>query len=551
MISSEDTFTLAVAAARSAAARVPDQLADVRELDDGVLLASQRELSELRRIVDARSSLVAGEIAYRSRRELGYTGLAQKQGFQSAEKLIQSATGSSRRDATTLVTAGTLVHEAMIADSADPDTGEIPEGFSVREPWLAAVGAAVAKGLLTIDAARAIRSGLGEPRSDGPGGSELGSSELGCDGSGVTAAALAGAVDELLLANDHSPNGLNSDELYRRARDMRDELDEAGIAQREQVLYSQRSLRRTMRPNGLSRYTLDPDLEMSAWLDDVYDKLTSPRRGGPRFVDAGDREWSEAIATDTRSTEQYLHDAFMGILHKGVDTDLTEAQAAENNVGSATTGTAKSGTAQSGTAQSGTAQFGTAQSGTGASARRRPRIIGSRVPAVRVLVTEEALRSRTGHGRIEGSDIPVSIESVERAVCLGGTIFVGVDKRGNIIDLGRESRLFTTYQKVALAVRDGGCMFDGCDRAAGWTEAHHINHWARDGGKTDVADGILLCRHHHMLVHNNHWEIVRKDGAYWLIPPPDIDREQTPRKLVSKSAVMRDFRREQRLRDSA
>lgn len=539
----EDNFILAVAAARTAAACVPDQLADVRELDDEMLLASQRQLADLRRIVDARSSLVAGEIAHRSRRELGYAGLAQKQGFQSAEKLVQSTTGSTRRDATTLVTAGTLVHEAMIADSVDPVTGEIPDGFAVREPWLAAVGVSVARGLLGIDAARAIRSGLGEPSCDGPGlgGREVGGSERGGDGSGVTAAALADAVDELLLANDHSPNGLNADELYRRARDMRDELDEAGIAQREQVLYSQRSLRRTVRPNGLSRYTLDPDLEMSAWLDDVYDKLTSPRRGGPRFVDPGDREWSDAIATDTRSTEQYLHDAFMGILRKGVDTDLAEARAAENEAGSDTTGTGQSGTSPS----------GTRQSGTGASARRRPRIIGSRVPAVRVLVTEESLRSRTGHGRIEGSDIPVSIGSVERAVCLGGTISVGVDKRGNIIDLGRESRLFTTHQKVALAVRDGGCMFDGCDRSAGWTEAHHINHWARDGGKTDVADGILLCRHHHMLVHNNHWEIVRKDAVYWLIPPPDIDPSRKPRKLKSKSAIVRDFQREQRARESA
>lgn len=511
--------------------RVPERVTDVRELGDEILLASQRELSELRRIVDARSSLVAGEIAYRSRRELGYAGLAQKQGFRSAEKLVQSATGSTRRDASTLVTAGTLVHESMIADAVNPETGELPDGFIVREPWLAAVGAAVALGLLTVDAARAIRSGLGEPGSDASAnGGVPASSEEGGGGLGVSAAALADAVTELLSVNDRHPYGFNADEFYRRAREMRDELDEAGIAQREQLLYSQRSLRRTMRPNGLSRYTLDPDLEMSAWLDDVYDKVTSPRRGGPRFVDIGDREWSDAIASDTRSTEQYLHDAFIGLLRKGVDTDLAEARIAEARI------------AESDARASGVAN---------ASRRRTPRIIGSRVPAVRVLVNEESLRRRTGHGRIEGTEIPVSIETVERTICAAGTVLVGVGDQGNIIDLGRESRLFTTQQKVALATRDGGCMFEGCERPAGWTEAHHIIHWARDGGRTDVSDGILLCRHHHMLVHNNHWEIVRKDATYWLIPPPDIDPEQKPRKLASKSAALRDFQREQRLKQSA
>lgn len=509
-------------------ARIPDQLVDVRELEDSVLLASQRELSDLRRIIDARSSLLAGEIAFRSRRELGYSGLAQRQGFQSAEKLVQSATGSTRRDASTLVTAGTLVHESMNADTADPATGEVPGGSTLREPWLAAVGTSVTRGLITVDAARAIRSGLGEPTSEAGsnefGSNETGSDETGGDGGGVTAAALEDAVERLLHAHKLQPGGFHADEFYRRARDMRDELDEAGIARREQLLYTQRSLRRSRRPNGLSRYTLDPDLEMSAWLDDVYDKLTSPRRGGPRFVDLGDQEWSDSIATDTRTTEQYLHDAFLGLLRKGIDADLAEATSAEHDARTRAAGHTP---------------------------RRRPRIIGSRVPAVRVLVSEDALRNRSGHGRIEGNETPVSIETVERTMCLGGTVPVVLGTHGNVIDLGRETRLFTTRQKIALSVRDGGCLFTGCDRTAGWTEAHHINHWARDGGATNVADGILLCRHHHMLVHNNHWEIKRNRATYWLIPPPDIDPKQTPRKLTTKSAALQDFQRQQRKRSSA
>jgi hypothetical protein len=168
---------------------------------------------------------------------------------------------------------------------------------------------------------------------------------------------------------------------------MRDELDEAGIAQRERVLYEKRSFRRVRRGDGCSRFILEGDLETSAWLDDVYDKLTSPRRGGPRFVDPADTAWAERIATDPRTTEQYLHDAVIGLLRKGVDTDLAEAAARTGEPDGA----------------------------------RTPRIVGSRVPSVRVLVTEESLRTRTGHGRIEGTDVPVSIETVERIVCTAGS----------------------------------------------------------------------------------------------------------------------------------
>ena len=30
----------------------------------------------------------------------------------------------------------------------------------------------------------------------------------------------------------------------------------------------------------------------------------------------------------------------------------------------------------------------------------------------------------------------------------------------------------------------GGCPINGCDRPPSWTEAHHIDQWERDHGKT-------------------------------------------------------------------
>jgi hypothetical protein len=168
-----------------------------------------------------------------------------------------------------------------------------------------------------------------------------------------------------------------------------------------------------------------------------------------------------------------------------------------------------------------------------------------------VLVSAETLETRTGHGRIEGISTPVSVETIERIACEAGTVPIAFDDNGQSLNLGREQRTFSSRQRIALAARDGGCMFGDCDRPPSWCEAHHIRHWHRDHGRTDVADGILLCRHHHMLVHNNGWEIERRpkrgtrasaEAIYWLIPPATVDPERMPRPMPSKSAALRDLR---------
>jgi hypothetical protein len=117
------------------------------------------------------------------------------------------------------------------------------------------------------------------------------------------------------------------------------------------------------------------------------------------------------------------------------------------------------------------------------------------------------------------------------------------DDNGNVLNVGREQRLFTARQRIGLAVRDGGCRFPGCRKPPSWTEAHHIDHWARDQGRTDIARGILLCRYHHMLIHNNSWEIKRDDESrYLLIPPPGIDPDQIPIEMPSKNRLVATMR---------
>jgi hypothetical protein len=85
-------------------------------------------------------------------------------------------------------------------------------------------------------------------------------------------------------------------------------------------------------------------------------------------------------------------------------------------------------------------------------------------------------------------------------------------------------------------------MFGDCDKDPSMTEAHHIIPWSK-GGRTDLANGILLCKFHHLLIHNNGWEIYRVGTDYYLVPPKDVDPQQRPRPMPSKSAALRDIRR--------
>jgi hypothetical protein len=67
------------------------------------------------------------------------------------------------------------------------------------------------------------------------------------------------------------------------------------------------------------------------------------------------------------------------------------------------------------------------------------------------------------------------------------------------LDVGRAARLASRAQRLALAHRDGGCTFPGCDRPPGWAQAHHILEWFL-GGRTDLTNLALLCAYHHRLI---------------------------------------------------
>ena len=97
-----------------------------------------------------------------------------------------------------------------------------------------------------------------------------------------------------------------------------------------------------------------------------------------------------------------------------------------------------------------------------------------------------------------------------------------------ILDYGTSRRVFDRHQRLALATRDQGCVFPGCERPPAWTEAHHRIPWSV-GGATDIDNGCLLCSFHHHLIHQGEWDLtLAPDGITEVIPPARIDPQRRP-----------------------
>ena len=122
---------------------------------------------------------------------------------------------------------------------------------------------------------------------------------------------------------------------------------------------------------------------------------------------------------------------------------------------------------------------------------------------------------------------PVAAATLRKIACDADIIPALLGTHGEILDLGRKTRLFTPAQRLALTARDQGCTFPGCTIPAPWCEAHHITYWSH-GGTTSTDNGTLLCTNHHHLIHKEQWQIHVNNGVPWYIPPPHIDPTQKP-----------------------
>jgi hypothetical protein len=136
----------------------------------------------------------------------------------------------------------------------------------------------------------------------------------------------------------------------------------------------------------------------------------------------------------------------------------------------------------------------------------------------------------------------LALDTARRLGCDCSLVGFVEDGDGEPLSVGRKTRAIPPSLQRALKARDGGCRFPGCGRS-GFTEGHHVKHWA-DGGETKLGNLVTLCRFHHRLIHEGGFGLhVVDDGAErdkFVFTRPDGTRvEANGRKCFRGSAPLR------------
>ena len=151
-----------------------------------------------------------------------------------------------------------------------------------------------------------------------------------------------------------------------------------------------------------------------------------------------------------------------------------------------------------------------------------PTTHGGQRPTLVVTTTLDTLRHGLGAATLGGAHHtaqPLSPTSARRIACDAGIIPALLGSPSQPLDLGQSTRSVSPALYRALVLRDQGCAFPQCDRPPEWTEAHHVQHWA-DGGITALINLILLCAHHHQVVHLKGWRItIDHQGKHHFTAP--------------------------------
>ncbi len=136
---------------------------------------------------------------------------------------------------------------------------------------------------------------------------------------------------------------------------------------------------------------------------------------------------------------------------------------------------------------------------------RAPRAGGVSANLV-ITADHEDLVTGVGLATLETGEV-VSINRLRQLACEAGLMPAVLGTKSQVLDLGRTARFHTEPQRIAIALRDGGCTAEGCDWPPGMCQVHHDTPWS-EGGPTNVEDARLLCPCHHARVHDPDYEVT-------------------------------------------
>jgi hypothetical protein len=131
-----------------------------------------------------------------------------------------------------------------------------------------------------------------------------------------------------------------------------------------------------------------------------------------------------------------------------------------------------------------------------------------------------------------GEKLPASV--VRQLLCDADLLPAVLNGDSEPLDVGRTQRLVTPPIRAALELRDGGCVFPGCEKPPEACHAHHLVPWWA-GGRTCLENLVLACPHHHGIIEPGHdpdadrWQARIRNGRAEVIPPTRVDPRQRPR----------------------
>ncbi|MEO8261487.1 MAG: DUF222 domain-containing protein [Pseudolysinimonas sp.] len=275
--------------------------------------------------------------------------------------------------------------------------------------------------------------------------------------------------------------GLTRRDLARAARRIIDHLDPDGTEPREDLIRARAGLRIRRLPDGTTQWIVTFHPEAEGMVTAALDARTAPRRQ-PTFDSVDD-----AVDDDPRTLAQRRLDALVDMARESLQHDT--GQVAGVPVG------------------------------------------------MQVTSTLDGLLTGIGTAEIAGVDLPISAATARRLASDAEIIPCVLGGPSEVLDQGRAFRLFTTPQRRAIAVRDGECVWPGCNAPPGWCEVAHLVSWL-DGGGTDLDNGVLLCRFHHRRFDNDGWTLEWIESSLWLTPPAHVDATRTPRRAGRLPALV-------------
>jgi hypothetical protein len=144
----------------------------------------------------------------------------------------------------------------------------------------------------------------------------------------------------------------------------------------------------------------------------------------------------------------------------------------------------------------------------------RERNVGAGRPAVIVTVDAETLEARIVPNQ------PISL-STAAELAARGDLYAAIRKgtqRAQLV-FGRNRRLATPLQRLALMSIQHTCVWEGCNESATRCEVDHQVDFD-SGGDTDIGNLRFLCPQHHRHRHLQHVDVYEHaDGAWKLTPP--------------------------------